>query len=315
MISADLIPVGESSQLTIMPTKDFAMTSPAFVISDEELNGLLARYTRDFTAQDRAGKFDPITGRDDEIHTLILILLQRLRKNAMLLGPAGVGKTALFVGLAQIINQNKVPKLLQGARVIELEMSMIGAGSSSRAELEGRLIPIVKGVAERNASGLFPPIIFCIDEIHQMMISFKSSSYSGLADLLKPFLTNGDLLVVGATTREEYDEYVKQEPAIDRRFQKVFMDVPDVEATITILQNMKKNFEKHYGFSISDRAIKRIVILTDRYIRNRNNPDKSIICLDQACAQATIKGITDELDDDSISVAIAAEAGINALAL
>lgn len=286
-----------------------------FVISDNELNDLLGRYTRDFTAQDRAGRFDPITGRESETHILTLILLQRLRKNAMLLGPAGVGKTALFIGLAQQINQKKVPKMLHDAKVIELEMSMIGAGSSSRADLEGRLIPIVKGVAERNASRRFPPVIFCIDEIHQLMISFKSSSYSGIADLLKPYLTNGDLLVVGATTREEYDDYVKQEPAIDRRFQKVFLNVPDIDMTVTILQNMRKNFEDHYGFKISDHAIKRIVVLTDRYIRNRNNPDKSIICMDQACAHATIKGITDELDDESISIAIAAEAGINAQAV
>lgn len=291
------------------------MSSPSFVISDNELNGLIERYTRDFTAQDKAGRFDPVSGRDAELQHLSLILLQRLRKNAMLLGPAGVGKTALFVGLAQLVNSDKVPKILKGARVIELEMSMIGAGSSSRADLEGRLIPIVKGVAERNASGLTPPIIFCIDEIHQLMISFKSSSYSGIADLLKPFLTNGDLLVVGATTREEYDEYVKQEPAIDRRFQKVMLEVPDIDLTIHIVKTMKPNFEKHYGFQISDRAIKRIVVLTDRYIRNRNNPDKSIICLDQACAHATMKGVTGELDDESISIAIAGEAGINYLAV
>lgn len=291
------------------------MATPSFSVSDSELNSLIQRYTRDFTAQDREGRFDPITGRDKEIEHVTLILLQRLRKNAILLGPAGVGKTALFVGLAQLINANKVPKLLQGARVIELEMSMIGAGSSSRAELEGRLIPIVKGIAERNASGLFPPTIFCIDEIHQLMISFKTSSYSGIADLLKPYLTNGDLLVVGATTREEYDDYVKIEPAIDRRFQKVILEMPDLEMTMTILQNMRKNFEEHYGFTISDRAIKRIVVLTDRYIRNRNNPDKSIICMDQACAHAIMKGVTDELDDESISIAIAGEAGISAKAI
>lgn len=291
------------------------MSTPSFVVSDNELNTLLQQYTRDFTAQDRDGRFDPISGREKELDHLTLILLQRLRKNAMLLGPAGVGKTALFVGLAQRINADKVPRLLKGARLIELEMSMIGAGSSSRAELEGRLIPIIKGVAERNASKLFPPIIFCIDEIHQLMISFKTSSYSGIADLLKPFLTNGDLLVIGATTREEYDDYVKIEPAIDRRFQKVILDVPDIEMTITILNHMRKNFEEHYGFSISDRAIKRIVVLTDRYIRNRNNPDKSIICLDQACAHATIKGVTGELDDESISIAIAGEAGISHMAV
>lgn len=286
-----------------------------FVISDAELEGLLSRYTRDITAQDRAGRFDPISGRDKELDHVTLILLQRLRKNVMLLGPAGVGKTALFIGLSQLINQNRVPKLLQGAQVIELEMSMIGAGSSTRADLEGRLIPIVKGVAERNATHQRPPIIFCIDEIHQLMISFKASSYSGIADLLKPYLTAGDLYVVGATTREEYDDYVKQEPAIDRRFQKVTLEVPDVPATIDILKYLRPPFEKHYGFKISDRAIERIVKLTDRYIRNRNNPDKSIVAMDQACAYALKNGVTSELDDISINTAVAAEAGINAKAV
>lgn len=286
-----------------------------FIISDAELDGLLHRYTRDITAQDQSGRFDPITGREKELDILVLILLQRLRKNAVLLGPAGVGKTALFIGLAQRINQNKVPKLLQGSRLIELEMSMIGAGSSSRADLEGRLIPIIKGVAERNAARLGPPIIFCIDEIHQLMIGFKSSSYSGIADLMKPYLTAGDLYVVGATTREEYDEYIKVEPAIDRRFQKVFLETPDMEGTLQILKNLRGSFENHYGFAIPDRALERIVKLTDRFIRNRNNPDKSIIALDQACAHALVSGETKELGDNAIHVAIAAEAGINAKAI
>lgn len=291
------------------------MTETAFQVSDDELNDLLGKYTRDFTAQDRAGRFDPISGRDSELEVVTLILLQRLRKNVMLLGPAGVGKTALFVGMAQLINQKKVPKLLEGASLIELEMSMIGAGSSSRAELEGRLMPIIKGVAERNATGKNPPIIFCMDEIHQLMISFKASSYSGIADLMKPYLTNGDLFVLGATTAEEYTDYVKQEPAIDRRFQKVTLEVPDHETTIVILKNMRGNFEKHYGFSIPDEMIDRIVKLTDRYIRNRNNPDKSIICMDQACAHATMMGVTDALDEKSIAAAIGAEANINPAAV
>ncbi len=115
-----------------------------------------------------------------------------------------------------------MPAMLRNARIIELEMSMIGAGSQSRADLEGRLMPIVKGVAERNATRESPPIIFCIDEIHQLMLSFKASSFGGIADLMKPYLTAGDLYVIGATTREEYDDYVSVEPAIDRRFQKFF---------------------------------------------------------------------------------------------
>lgn len=291
------------------------MTEPAFTVSDDELNGLLSRYTRDFTAQDRAGRFDPISGRDKELQQVVLILLQRLRKNVILLGQAGVGKTALFIGLAQMINQDKVPGILKGARLIELEMSMIGAGSASRADLEGRLVPIIKGVAERNATGKSPPIIFCIDEIHQLMISFKSSSYCGIADLLKPFLTSGDLYVVGATTSEEYDDYVRLEAAIDRRFQKVTLEAPNVELTINILKHLRPNFEEHYGFKISDAMVERIVKLTDRYIRNRNHPDKSITCMDQACAYAAMKGIKDALDEESIAIAIGAEAGINPIAV
>lgn len=286
-----------------------------FIISDSELEGLLARYTRDFTAQDRSGRFDPISGRETELDKLTLVLLQRLRKNVMLLGPAGVGKTALFVGLAQRINQGRVPDILKGSRLIELEMSMIGAGSSSRAELEGRLVPIVKGIAERNATHSAPPVIFCIDEIHQLMISFKSSSASGIADILKPYLTAGDLYVIGATTREEYEDYVRQEPAIDRRFQKVVLEVPDAKTTFVILKNMRNAFERHYKLEIPDEALKRIITLTGRFIRNRNNPDKSIICMDQACAHATMRGTTGILDDESIKIAVAAEAGVNYQAL
>ncbi len=292
------------------------MTSKTkFVISDEELDSLLTRYTRDITAQDRAGMFDPITGRDAELDQMTLILLQRLRKNVLLLGGAGVGKTALFIGLAQWINQNKVPAMLKGARLIELEMSMIGAGSQSRADLEGRLIPIVKGAAERNAERSMPPIIFCIDEIHQLMISFKASSYSGIADLMKPYLTAGNLYVVGATTREEYEDYVSIEPAIDRRFQKIALSTPDLPTTLTILMNMKGNFEKHYRIEISPEACRRIVKLADRYIPLRNNPDKSILSLDHACARYVKNGGAESLDVPSIEAAVASEAGLDAAAV
>jgi ATP-dependent Clp protease ATP-binding subunit ClpA len=246
---------------------------------------------------------------------MVLILLQRLRKNILLLGNAGVGKTALFVGISQLINQNKVPDMLKGARIIELQMSMIGAGSASRSDLEGRLIPIIKGVAERNAAHDKPPIIFCIDEIHQLMIEFKASSYAGIADLLKPYLTAGDIFMIGATTRDEYDAYIQREEAMDRRFQKIFLAVPDVETTKKILYNMKGNFEKHYNLSISKEDCDRIVRLTDRYIRNRSNPDKSILSLDLACAHAIKRGVTGALDAKSIEAAVAAEAGIDAKAL
>ena len=288
---------------------------PNFIISDGELEGLLTRYTRDITAQEREGRFDPISGRDTEIDQMTLILLQRLRKNIMLLGGAGVGKTALFIGLAQWIAQGRVPDMLKGGRIIELEMSMIGAGSQSRADLEGRLMPIIKGVAERNAARCGPPTIFCIDEIHQLMIAFKASSYAGIADLMKPYLTAGDLFVIGATTREEYQDYVTIEPAIDRRFQKILLNTPDVPMTVKILVNMKANFEKHYGIEITPEACARVVKLTDRYIRNRNNPDKSILALDHACARMIKAGRSGGLDAQSIEEAVASEAGIDAAAV
>ncbi|MDR3451122.1 MAG: AAA family ATPase [Alphaproteobacteria bacterium] len=296
------------------------MTKTSFAVPDSELDALLARYTRDITAQDRTGKFDPITGRDIEIDQMILVLLQRMRKNVVLLGEAGTGKTALFVGLAQWINGGKVPAMLKGARLIELEMSMIGAGSQSRADLEGRLIPILKGVAERNAvreagDKVRPPIIFCIDEVHQLMLAFKASSYSGIADLMKPYLTAGDLYVVAATTREEYDDYVSVEPAIDRRFQKIALRPADLAMTLDILMNVKTNFEKHYGIEITRDATARLIKLTDKFIRNRNNPDKSILVLDQACARYVKEGGKGALDEKSIHAAVAAEAGIDAAAI
>jgi ATP-dependent Clp protease ATP-binding subunit ClpA len=287
----------------------------SFLIPDSELEGLLSRYTRDITALDRAGAFDPVTGRDEELEWMTLALLQRMRRNILLLGGAGVGKTALFVGLAQWINSNKVPAMLKNARLIELDMSMIGAGSQSRADLEGRLMPILKGVAERNATRAQPPVLFCIDEIHQLMISFKASSFAGIADLMKPYLTAGSLYVIGATTREEYEDYVRIDPALDRRFQKTLLRAPDAKTTQDILLNVKGNFEKHFKLKIADESCARIVKLAERYVQNRSNPDKSIMALDLACAYAVKNGVAGALDDASIEAAIASEAGIDARAV
>ncbi|MER2520771.1 MAG: AAA family ATPase [Bdellovibrionales bacterium] len=286
-----------------------------FVIPDAEYERLVSYYTRDITALDRAGKYDPISGRDKELEQMTLILLQRLRKNVILLGSAGVGKTALFTGFSQKVNAGAVPRMLQGARLIELDMSMIGAGSQSRAELEGRLIPLIKGAAERNATRQNPPIIYFIDEFHQLMITFKASSYSGIADLLKPYLTAGNLFIVGATTREEFEDYVRVDPALDRRFQKVFLDEPDLHTTLAILRGLKGNFESHYGLTVAPESCARIVKLTDRYIPKRTNPDKSILALDLACAWAVKKGIEGELDQQSIDAAIASEAGVDVQAI
>ncbi len=287
---------------------------PNFKFSDTELQGLIHRYTRDITELDRQGKFDPISGRDQEVDTMILILLQRLRKNVLLIGGAGVGKTACFIALAQLIRTGKVPNMIKDAQVIEIEMSIVGAGTQSRSELEGRLVPIVAGIAERNASRVRPPIIICFDEIHQLMLGFKQSASCGIMDLLKPYLTAGDLYVIGATTREEYEDYVKTDPAIDRRFQKIMLEVPDMKQTYNILLNVKANFEKHYGIEVNNECCERIVRLADKFLRNRNNPDKSILSLDQACARAVKDGLS-KLDFPSIEAAVARDAGIDPLAL
>ncbi|MGB4101403.1 MAG: AAA family ATPase [Alphaproteobacteria bacterium] len=288
--------------------------TPHFKIPEAELQGLIHRYTRDITAQDRQGKFDPITGRDQEVDTMILILLQRLRKNVLLMGGAGVGKTACFIALAQLVNAGKVPDMIKDAQVLEIEMSVVGAGTQSRSDLEGRLVPIVAGIAERNASRTRPPTIICFDEVHQLMLGFKQSASCGVMDLLKPYLTAGDLFIIGATTREEYEDYVKTDPAIDRRFQKIMLDVPDLKQTYNILLKIKGNFEKHYSITVSNECCERIVRLADKFLRNRNNPDKSILALDQACARAVKDGLKD-LDFPSIEAAVARDAGIDPLAL
>ncbi|NBX73217.1 MAG: ATP-dependent Clp protease ATP-binding subunit [Alphaproteobacteria bacterium] len=291
------------------------LTGQKFKIPDDEYADLLHRYTRDLTQLDKAGKFDPVTGRDDEMDKMLLILLQRLRKNVLLLGGAGVGKTALFVGLAQYINHNRVPAMLAGATVIEIEMSMIGAGSSERSILDGRLIPIIRGAAERNATRACPPIIFCIDEFHQLSVAFKNSASAGVADMMKPYLTMGELYIVAATTREEYEDYVRLDPAVDRRFQKIYLEQPDVALSIFIVKNMKKNFEDYYNITIPDQHVERICRLTERFIRNRNNPDKAILALDQACARCVKDGDAKVLDIVSVNRAVAADAGIDPAAI
>ncbi|NDG05328.1 MAG: ATP-dependent Clp protease ATP-binding subunit [Alphaproteobacteria bacterium] len=226
-----------------------ASLSADFRVSDEQLEELIFKFARDISGQVARDRFDPIIGRDKELFDLIMILLQRERKNVLLLGGAGVGKTALFVGLAQYINHNRVPAMLAGATVIEIEMSMIGAGSSERSILDGRLIPIIRGAAERNATRACPPIIFCIDEFHQLSVAFKNSASAGVADMMKPYLTMGELYIVAATTREEYEDYVRLDPAVDRRFQKIYLEQPDVALSIFIVKNMKKNFEDYYNIT------------------------------------------------------------------
>ncbi|MCB1532295.1 MAG: ATP-dependent Clp protease ATP-binding subunit [Alphaproteobacteria bacterium] len=287
-----------------------------YKISDAELEELIGKYCNDFTALARAGRYDPITGRDQEIDDSILILLQKGRKNVSLLAPAGVGKTALVVGLAQRIVSGDVPDYLKDARVIEVDLAQMAAGTSSRAEFQGRFIPLCKGIAERYHNPENPRIILFIDEFHQIMPSCEGSSYAGLSDVMKPYLTAGDLLVIGATTLDEFRQYVALDPAMERRFQKVFLNPPNTVETYRILQALRGGFEKHHKVRVSNELLLMIAKLTDEQMRKRNQPDKSIITLDAAMAyHVKEKGIDQELDLDSIYYMVARETGLNAAAL
>lgn len=285
-----------------------------FNVPDEEFEDLIKKYTRDLTELARLGKFDPVIGRDDELDQVVTILLQRGRSNVSVTGPAGSGKTALFTGFAGLVAEGKVPKMLKGARVIELEFPTMAAGTTTRGEFEGRLIPFIKGCAERNASKKFPPIILCIDEMHTMMPTCKATAASGVSDILKPYLTAGDLQVIGATTRDEFRVYVAADPAMERRFQMVLLDEPNVDATIRILKGLRPKYAKHFEIEITEQICEDIVRTATKFLRKQNNPDKSIVTLDQSCARAVKKGL-DKLEWLCVAETIGNQVGVVASAI
>ncbi len=281
-------------------------------VDDLTFETLVHKYCNDLTERARESRSDPIVGRDAEVDHILTILLHRGRSNVALLGGAGTGKTALFNAVAQKIVTGDVPKLLKDARVLELDFALVGAGTDSRGEFEGRLIPFIRGAGERNETRQMPQIIICIDELHTIMRTCPASSASGVADLLKPYLTVGNLQMIGATTEVEYDEHIRRDLAMDRRFQKIVLKQPNVEETITILKGIRRGYEKHFGITISDAACEQTVKLASKYIRNRNNPDKSIMALDGACARFVKDGHdSGELTLDYIKRAVAAELNVD----
>lgn len=287
-----------------------------YKVSDEQLEELIHKYCRDFTQLARMNRFDPITGRDEEIDQAILIILQKGRKNVALLAPAGVGKTALCAGLAQKIVANEVPEYLKDARLLEIDLAAMSGGTLGPAEFQGRFLPLCKGVAERYHDPKYPKTILFIDEMHQIMPSCEGSAYKGLSEVMKPYLTVGDLHIIGATTLDEFRIYVAVDPAMDRRFQKVFLSVPNVPQTIEIVKNLKKGYEKHHKLEIADETIQEIVELTERHMRKRNQPDKSIIMMDAAMAHhVKERGTGGFLDIKSVYYMISKETGLHPDAL
>lgn len=287
-----------------------------YKVSDEQLEDLIHKYCRDFTHLARLNRFDPITGRDKEIEQTVLILLQKGRKNVALLAPAGVGKTALCAGLAQQIVAGTVPEYLKDARVLEIDLASMSGGTLGPAEFQGRFLPLCKGIAERYHDPKYPKVVLFIDEMHQIMPHCEGSAYKGLSEVMKPYLTVGDLHVIGATTLDEFRIYVAIDPAMDRRFQKVFLSVPDVKQTISIVNNLKKGYEDHHGVKVPPEAVDIIVDLTERHMRKRNQPDKSIIMMDAALAHHVLQhGKGGELDMKSVYYMISTETGIHPDAL
>ena len=253
----------------------------------------LEKYTRDLTALARQGKVDPVIGREEEIRRVVQVLSRRTKNNPVLIGEAGVGKTAIVEGLAQRIANGDVPQSLKDRRLLALDMGSLVAGTKYRGEFEDRLKAVLKEIKESGN------VILFIDELHTIVGAGAAEGAVDASNMLKPALARGELRCIGATTLNEYKKYIEKDPALERRFQPVFVGEPSVEETISILRGLKEKYEVHHGVKIKDSALVAAAVLSNRYISNRFLPDKAIDLVDEAASRIRVQldSLPEEIDE------------------
>ena len=255
-----------------------------FNMNEEKEENVLEKYGRDITQYVKDGKVDPVIGRDDEIRSITRILSRKTKNNPVLIGEPGVGKTAIIEGLAGRIVKGDVPSSLKDKTIWELDMAALIAGAKYRGEFEERLKNVLNEVKKSEGN-----IIMFIDEIHMIVGAGKLDGAMDAGNMLKPMLARGEIHLIGATTLNEYRQYIEDDGALERRFQKVLVKEPTVSDTITILRGLKSRFEVHHGVSISDAALVSAATLSNRYITDRYLPDKAIDLIDEACATIRVQ--------------------------
>ncbi len=268
----------------------------------------LNSYTVDFTELEKIGRIDPVVGRHDEVLRLAQVLSRRGKNNALLIGPPGVGKTAIVEALAQRIIQKDVPEVLLDKRVLALDVTAMLSGTKYRGEFEERAKKLVKEMADSNRS-----IILFIDEVHSVIQSQGTEGAINFSDILKPALARGDLQMIGATTIAEYEKYIKTDPALERRFQLVMVNEPDEAATLQILQGVKDKYREYHKVEFTDGALEAAVKLSNQLVRSRTQPDKAIDAIDEAASMVRVSHVHESIPTILYQAAVVAHPDLAAI--